>query len=125
MMGGAGFRRHKILVVEDEPLIRLALATHLEERGLEVLEAGSAAEAIQILQGPGCLLDLVFTDVRMPGEMDGLGLSKWIFDNRPNVPVILASGDLGKATAMDELCGREAITKPYNFEAAADKIRQA
>jgi CheY-like chemotaxis protein len=59
----------------------------------------------------------------MPGEMDGLGLSRWIFENRPNIPVILASGDIGKEAALKDLCGVEAITKPYSFDAAADKIR--
>lgn len=117
-------RRGKVvLVVEDEPMIRLALCTHLEEKGFQIREAACAADAITILQEPGCPINLVFSDVRMPGEMDGLGLSKWVFENRPNIPVILASGDLGKETAMKDLCGVEAITKPYNFDAAADKIR--
>jgi DNA-binding NtrC family response regulator len=112
-----------VLVVEDEPMIRLALCTHLEEKGFVIREAACAADAIAILQEPGCPVNLVFSDVRMPGELDGLGLSKWVFENRPNIPVILASGDLGKETAMKDLCGVEALAKPYNFDAAADKIR--
>ena len=78
-------RRGKVvLVVEDEPMIRLALCTHLEEKGFEIREAACAADAVTILQEPGCPVNLVFSDVRMPGEMDGLGLSKWVFENRPN-----------------------------------------
>ena len=111
-----------VLVVEDEPIIRLALCTHLEEKGFEVREATCAADAIVILQEPGCPINLVFSDVRMPGEMDGLALSRWVFENRPNIPVILASGEIGKEAAIKDLCGAEAITKPYNFDAAADKI---
>jgi DNA-binding NtrC family response regulator len=106
-------------------VIRLALAVHLEEKGFEVREAGNAADAVTILEEPGCIVNLVFSDVRMPGEMDGIGLSRWIFENRPNVAVILASGDLGKTTAMDDLHGAEAIGKPFNFETATDKIRAA
>ena len=119
----APHRRKVVLVVEDEPMIRLALGTHLEDKGFAVREAACAADAVAILQEPGCPVNLVFSDVRMPGEMDGLGLSKWVFENRPNIPVILASGDLGKEAAMKDLCGVEAITKPYNFDMAADKIR--
>lgn len=118
-------RKQLVLVVDDEPTIRLAMAVHLGEKGFEVREAGSAAEAIAILQEPGCLVDLVFSDVRMPGEIDGIGLSRWIFENRPNVAVILASGDLGRITAMKDLGGAEAILKPYNYDVATNKIREA
>ena len=120
--GGMPPKGRVILVVEDEPMIRLALCTHLEDKGFEIREAACAAEAVAILQEPSCPVSLVFSDVRMPGEMDGLGLSRWIFDNRPSIPVILASGDLGKETAMKDLCGVEAIAKPYSFEAATNKI---
>lgn len=123
--GGLPHHKQVVLVVDDEPAIRLALACHLEEKGFEVCEAGSAAEAIAILEEPGRIVNLIFSDVRMPGEMDGIGLSRWIFENRPNVAVILASGDLGKATAMDDLCGAEAMAKPFSFETATDKIRAA
>ncbi len=123
--GGPPPRKQVVLVVDDEPMIRLALAVHLDEKGFDVREAASAAEAVAILQEQGSIINLVFTDVRMPGKMDGIGLSRWIFENRPNIAVILASGDLGKTTAMEDLCGAEAITKPYNYEAATDKIREA
>jgi DNA-binding NtrC family response regulator len=123
--GGFPPRKQVVLVVDDEPMIRLALAVHLDEKGFEVREAGSADEAVAILQEPGCVVNLVFSDVRMPGEMDGIGLSRWIFENRPNIAVILASGDIGKMTAMDDLCGADAITKPYNYEVATNKIREA
>ncbi len=117
--------RKIVLVVDDEPMIRMALADHLETKGFEVREAGNAAEAVAILQEPGCIVNLVFSDVRMPGEMDGLGLSRWIFENRPSIPVILASGDLGKTTAMDDPCGAETMAKPYSYETASDKILAA
>src|SRR5580692_7877198 len=123
--GALPARKQVVLVVEDEIMIRMALTTHLEEKGFDVREAECAADAIAILQEPGCIVNLVFSDVRMPGEMDGLGLSRWIFENRPNIAVILASGDLGKTTAMEDLCGAEAIGKPYNYDVATNKIREA
>ena len=62
-------RRGKVvLVVEDEPMIRLALCTHLEEKGFQIREAACAADAITILQEPGCPINIVFSDVRMPGK---------------------------------------------------------
>ena len=123
--GGLPAHKQVVLVVDDEPTIRACLVIHLEDKGFAVREAASAAEAIAVLQEPGCVVNLVFSDVRMPGEMDGIGLSRWIFENRPNVAVILASGDLGKSTAMDDLCGAEAIGKPYNYDSATNRIRES
>ena len=123
--GGLPARKQVLLVVDDEPVIRTAIALHLEENGFKVLEAGCAADAVAVLQEKNCIVHLVFSDVRMPGEMDGIGLSRWIFENRPNIAVILASGDLGKTTAMEDLCGAETMVKPYNYDAATNRIRDA
>ncbi len=71
-------------------------------------------------------LDLVFSDIRMPGELDGFGLSKWIRQTRPDLPVILTSGDAKKADAAHELCAQEPfLRKPYNLQFAVAQIRQA
>src|ERR1700679_2098612 len=80
-----------VLVVEDEALLRLALADHLQGCGFTVLEARDAHEAIEILEA-GHGIDVVFTDVKMPGEIDGFGLAKWVRDNQPGLPVFVASG---------------------------------
>ena len=118
-------RTPTILIVEDEPLIRALLSDFLQECGFKVLEAAHAAEAIEIVQQPVVQIDLVFSDVRMPGETDGFGLSRWIKENRPGLPVILASGDIGKANATHELCANEPfLTKPYNFDVVVAHIRQ-
>jgi DNA-binding response OmpR family regulator len=61
----------------------------------------------------------------MPGELDGIGLSRWIFENRPNIAVILASGELGKATAVHDLCGAETMTKPFDYGSITTRIRAA
>src|ERR1017187_8274182 len=99
-MGGLPTQRRVVLIVEDEVLICLALATHLADKGFTVREAHCAADAIAILEERGCPIDLVFSDVRMPGEMDGFGLSRWILENRPNVSVILASGNVGQLAVV-------------------------
>ena len=115
--------RHIILLVDDEFLIREDLASHLEGCGFTVLQAGNAIAAIGLLMQPGCMVDLVFTDVMMPGNMDGLALAKWVMQHRPAVPVIITTGDVGKAAAAHELCGTEAVGKPFNYDHVTEKIR--
>ena len=65
-----------------------------------MLEAGNADEALEIIQHGAVTIDLVFSDVVMPGSMDGFGLAKWIRANRPGLPIILTSGDAAKADGM-------------------------
>src|SRR5436190_22193979 len=71
-----------ILVVEDEPAIRLMIADALRENGFEVIEAGTADEAILVV-GSATPVDLVFTDYRLPGSMDGVALVKWLRQSHP------------------------------------------
>jgi CheY-like chemotaxis protein len=89
-----------ILVVEDEVLIRLEIADSLRDGGFHVLEAAGASEAVEILS-TSVRVDLVFTDIQMPGGMDGLGLARWVRRHRPDARVLLTSGaargmDLGE-----------------------------
>jgi CheY-like chemotaxis protein len=114
-----------ILIVDDEPLIRLALSDFLQGCGFKVLEAAHAGEAAAIIEQGRVKIDLVFSDVRMPGDMDGLGLAKWVRENHPDMPVFLASGDLGKTNAAQMLCaGEPFFAKPYSLDVVAAKIRQ-
>jgi len=103
-------------------LIREAVTDHLRDCGFLVLEACDAEEAIEILEAGG-EADLVFSDVRMPG-MGGIALAKWLSDNRPGVPVLLASGDTGKIYASHELCGAKFFQKPYALKAISDHIHE-
>ena len=115
-----------ILIVEDEALIRVVIAEMLEARGFTVLEAANANEAIQIIETTTIEIDLVFSDVRMPGAMDGFELVKWIRSARPSVPVIVASGDIGTANdANRQDMGDMFISKPYDLDQTTAKIRQA
>ena len=82
-----------ILVVEDEVLIRLDLAQQLHSAGFTVLEASTAHEAIMMFQTTEGVA-LVVTDVRMPGEIDGLGLASWVRLERPGTKVIVLSGHI-------------------------------
>lgn len=105
---------YTVLVVEDEPWIRLALVQHLEECNFHVLEAASVREAIAALDYGA--VDLVFTDLRLLGERDGIELARWVAKNRPGVPVMLASGEIGQVKALQELCQAEGFIpfgKPF------------
>ena len=82
-----------ILVVEDEVLIRLDLAQQLRSGGFTVLEASTAHEAMTIIKATDGMA-LVVTDVRMPGEIDGLGLASWVRLERPGTKVIVLSGHI-------------------------------
>jgi CheY-like chemotaxis protein len=114
-----------ILVVEDEALLRVTLSHFLQECGFNVLEAVSADEAVQILDQSGIAIDLVLSDVRMPGSMDGFGLATWIRKNRPGLPVFLASGDDKKVVAAKELCaGEPFFAKPYDLDHLVMRIRK-
>jgi CheY-like chemotaxis protein len=112
-----------ILLVEDEPLLRMLLAEFLIERGFDVIEAGNAREAMVALQDVAIGIRAVFTDIRMPGEMDGFGLAAWIRSNL-NVPVILTSGDVGQANgARNGSIAHGFVAKPYELHAVAKLLK--
>lgn len=118
--------RRTVLVVEDEVLLRLALADDLRTRGYIVIEAASGDEA-QSLVLAGVRFDLVITDITMPGQLDGADLAKWLADNSIGAPVIITSGlpsALDRARAM---CPTAAafIAKPYENEAVLTRIEAA
>lgn len=118
-------RTHTILLVEDEVLIRLSLVDHLEECGFRVLEAANAAQAVRVIETGETNIDFVFSDVRMPGEMDGFGLSRWVKANHPDLPIVLASADATKADLARELCANEQFfAKPYDMNVVVAHIRE-
>lgn len=80
-----------VLVVEDSPIIRMAAIDLVQSAGYEGLEARDADEAIRILESRNDV-DLVFTDVQMPGTMDGIKLSHYIRNRWPPIKLIVASG---------------------------------
>jgi CheY-like chemotaxis protein len=113
-----------ILVVEDEVLIRLELADYLRACGYRVLEASSAEEAMTVMQTEH-RVDLVFSDVQMPGPTDGFGLARWIRANRPGVKVILTSGVARSAALAGELCDEGPLeAKPYDPQRLLERIRR-
>jgi CheY-like chemotaxis protein len=114
-----------ILVVEDEVLTRLVIAEYLRECGYKVHEAASAEEAIAVVEAPEILVDIVFSDVRMPGAMDGFGLAQWVRANHPGTKVVLTSGAARSVELAGELCEcGPLLSKPYEPHLALDRIKQ-
>ena len=80
-----------VLIVEDEPLVRVGACNMIEDAGFEVIEAASADEAIRILESRSDIR-VVFTDVHMPGTMDGLRLAHAVRGRWPPIKIIVTSG---------------------------------
>jgi DNA-binding response OmpR family regulator len=113
-----------VLVVEDDVWLRFPFAEYLREVGFTAIEAGSAAEAIDVLLTTDIHVDLVFSDVAMPGAMDGFGLLQWAKANRPNLPVVITSGnDRRRRTAKDLYAHELFVDKPYDFDETIARIR--
>ena len=101
----------RLLIVEDEFLIRITLAEALADEAFEVLEAGSADEALAILHhSPVALL---LTDIRLSGALDGFALAEAARKTDPGLPVIFTSGGTD-AAQRERMTARDAfIAKPY------------
>jgi DNA-binding response OmpR family regulator len=82
----------RVLLVEDDWLIRSAVADGLREDGFEVLEAETGDEAISLIEGAATSFDLLCTDVRMPGRADGIDVAVRARGRSPRVPVLVVSG---------------------------------
>jgi CheY-like chemotaxis protein len=102
-----------VLVVEDEGLVRQMSADELAYAGYQVLEAANSREAIAILESGVCVA-VLFTDVNMPGEPDGLELAHLVHDRWPRVGLLVTSG--GTRAGPDDVPddGRF-ISKPYSL----------
>jgi CheY-like chemotaxis protein len=120
-----GTSSQTILIVDDDVLVRLVIADYLRECGYKVCEAANADEAVAMLEAPEVSIDIVFSDVQMPGDMDGFGLARWIRANHPGVRVILTSGVDRSADIAATLCeAGPLLEKPYSPESVVDRIRQ-
>ena len=112
-----------VLVVEDDVLVRNLVAAYLRECGFDVLEANGADEAIRVLQAD-VPVDIVFSDIQMPGSMDGFGLAQWVRRERPWLKVILTSGAARTAKEAGDLCEHGPIlAKPYDHAELERHIR--
>lgn len=113
-----------ILVVEDEVLLRLAVADYLREQNFTVIEAATADEARAVMTAD-VNIDLVFSDINMPGSMDGIGLGQWMASHHADVPVVLTSGVSSALSMAATACPhvKAMVDKPYDHELLALRFR--
>jgi CheY-like chemotaxis protein len=112
------FAQKTVLVVEDEVFIRFDVTETLTSAGLHVIPVSTADEALEVLllEVP---IDLVFTDVRMPGSIDGLGLARRVQLERPHTKVVIASGH---PQMPSDLVPAAFFGKPYPLAVVTDCI---
>ena len=112
-----------ILVVEDEILVRMVIAAYLRDCGFDVVEAGDADEAVRVLEA-GIQVDIVFSDVNMPGSLDGFGLAQWLRRERPDLKIILTSGVAqGAQDGSDPREHGPILAKPYDYTELVRQLR--
>ncbi len=122
-MGSAyATRRPVVLIVEDELLIRLHAAQIIEEAEFDVIEASNADEAIAILEARPDI-SVLFTDIQMPGSMDGLKLAAAVKRRWPPIKIVASSG-LVNVRPDDLPEGGRFLPKPYDPSKLTDIIRE-
>jgi two-component system, response regulator PdtaR len=104
-----------ILLVEDDPFQRTSTADLLREAGYSVVETGSAGEATNVLSS-GTSIEVVFSDVSLPGAMGGLSLVIWIHNRYPTIPVVLTSGLKAVIPTLSQQVAVPFLTKPYSSD---------
>jgi len=110
-----------VLVVEDEMLLRMRAIDMVEDAGFTSIEAVDADQAIAILESRSDIA-LLFTDIQMPGRMDGLGLAHTVHDRWPPIKIILVSGQL-KLTESDIPADSHFFGKPLESTAMIAEMR--
>ena len=114
--------RETVLIVEDNPDVEEVTGMLLKQLGYQVCHANSAHVALQLL-GSGEAVDLVFTDVVMPGELDGVALARRIKEDYPDVAVLLSTGYARAANTLET--GFPVLRKPYQLPTLARAVRDA
>jgi CheY-like chemotaxis protein len=111
-----------VLIVEDEHLLRLSAVKDIEDAGFEVIEAANADEAIRILESRRDIR-VVFTDVQMPGSMDGLKLAHAVRNRWPPIRIIVTSGH-ERVAEHDLPEGGRFFAKPYDPLEICETLRE-
>ncbi len=113
-----------VLIVENEVLVRMAVAAYLRECGFRVVEARTAAEALRVFESD-ITIDVLFCGVDIPGDMDGFSLAKRIRLERPQTKIILTSGARRSAEEAGTLCEQGPhLAKPYDHRELERRIRR-
>ena len=118
----AAIKRPVVLIVEDEFLLRMHAAEMIGDSGFEIVEARDADEAIAILEARPDIR-VVFTDIQMPGSMDGLKLARFVRGRWPPIKIVATSGFV--SVRKDDLPeGSRFLSKPYRPEQIVATLRE-
>jgi CheY-like chemotaxis protein len=121
-MGLSAPKRPVVLIVEDEFLLRMDAVDMIAGAGFEVVEAANADEAIEVLEARRDIT-VVFTDIQMPGTMDGLRLARAVKGRWPPIKIVATSGHLQvRETDLPE--GGRFLPKPYSPVQVAGVLRE-
>jgi CheY-like chemotaxis protein len=112
-------RKPVILVAEDDDTLRMLVGAFLSDEGYAIEEATNVSEALTTILSKD--IDLVFTDINMPGKLKGDSMAKWLATHRANVPVIMTSG---YERPLPEAGNQRFISKPYALGAVETEIRE-
>lgn len=115
---------NRILIVEDDDLLRLTIADFLGEEGFRTRQACCADEALALLGKPGIAdqIAAVVTDVDMPGDLDGIGLAALVHANWPHIGIVVTSGaHIGAALLLREPA--VFLPKPFGSERLVSAVR--
>jgi signal transduction histidine kinase/CheY-like chemotaxis protein len=118
-----GQAKGRVLLVEDDPAVGVLVCEMLSELGYDCVRAGDADEALLRLAGSD-QIDLVFTDMVMPGPMNGIELAREIARLRPGLPIVLTTGFSPAAQAATQE-GLPLLSKPYTIDALAAALSKA
>jgi DNA-binding NtrC family response regulator len=114
-----------VLFLDGEVLVRMPIAQYLRDCGYRVLEAVNVDEAKTILQKPDIHVDVVLSDVEMPGPMNGFGFAQWARSVRPGLKIILAASPERATHAATELCEHgPLLMKPYDPKIVLEHIKR-
>jgi len=115
--------RALILVVEDEDDVREVAVNVLRDNGYSVMQAATGGIALAILD-QGLPIDLLFTDIVMPGEPDGLKLAEWARRQRPDIKVLYTTGFSAALRFDHRSLHGEVLAKPYGPKQLASAVQQ-
>ena len=112
----------RVLIVEDEPLVAMALEDTLIDAGFSVISAGDASSAIRTLEQEHDQIQAVVTDIRMPGQLSGWDVGYRARDLEPEMPVIYCSGDKAADWSAKGVPGSVMLRKPFPLDQLAAAV---
>ena len=121
-MGLIESRRPVVLIVEDEFLLRMDAVDMIEAAGFEVVEAANADSAIEILEARPDIT-VIFTDIQMPGSMDGVKLARAVRGRWPPIKIVATSGHV-RVSETDLPEGGRFLAKPYSPAQVTGVLRE-